>query len=176
MQDSACRIPAVPWGRPWPCLFTDTMVLAWQTTVGLAGSLSRADSPVWKPLSLGGVSEESCKPCPAGSFCPSLALALPPAPVRLALNAPWTPGPLVPLLCSAHRYLPGHKRRGPRHPQGPVSGRSSQGLIGEAAAPSPRPHSAPQPPHPASCSPALQAPRPKQRRKDKALPFPSQGP
>ena len=104
------------------------------------------------------------------------ALALPLAPVRLALNAPWTPGPLVPLLCSAHRYLPGHERRGPRHPQGPVSSRSSQVLIGEAAAPSPRPHSAPQPPHPASCSPALRAPRPKQRRKDKALPFPSRGP
>lgn len=78
MQGSACRIPAVPWGRPLPCLFTDThgagLVLAWQTAVGLAGTLSRADSPVCGPLSPGGVSEESCRPCPAGSFCPSLGL------------------------------------------------------------------------------------------------------
>ena len=102
------------------------------------------------------------------------ALALPLAPVWPALNAPGTPVPLVPLLCSVRRYLPEHGRREPRHPQGPVSGRSSQGLIGGAAAPSPRPHSAPQPPRPVSCSPALQAPGPKPRRKDK--PLPSQGP
>lgn len=104
------------------------------------------------------------------------------APVWLAPNAPGTPGPLVPWLSSARRYLPGSGGRGPRHrgpgkPGSPAwdSGWSAQCLTGGASPPhllDPDPlRSCPTQP-PGLLRSSQQGLEPA-RRKDKALTHPS---
>ena len=143
---------------------------------------SGAHLPAWGSLSPGGTSEQSCRPCPAGSFCPSLGLSSPPGSCVAGSECPSDPRASSPMAVLCPQVPPRERRE---RAQAPRPGEARDPRLGfrlersvphrgGLTSPSPRPRSSPQLPLPAPWPPALQSPGPEPaRRKDKALTHPS---
>lgn len=85
------------------------------------GPVLRTGRPVWgrtacalPPLHPGGTSEASCKPCPAGSFCPGRGLSPPTGPCAAGPKCPSDPAACGPVAHPCPQVLPRGHRREPR--------------------------------------------------------------
>lgn len=87
------------------------------------GPALRTGRPLWghracsfPPPHPGGTSKESCKPCPAGSFCPGRGLSLPTGSCAAGSKCPLDPAACGPTALPCPQVPPGGHRRDPRPP------------------------------------------------------------